>query len=130
LGFSTKVNKVAYASSFGVSDWEYSESQTILVKKLIKDFKAVSVRENDGVLLCKDYLNVDSCCVADPTLLLEKSLYEDLCHDLPSFNKQKYLFYYVLDNNKDKQNYAIELAKKLNLDILIVENKNEGLFLT
>lgn len=130
LGFTGDCKKFSYASSFGVSDWEYSDSETILAKKLIQKFKSVSVREVDGVNLCNQHLDTEAKCVADPTLLLSKDDYNELCQEVPRFTQEKYLFYYVLDNNKDKQKYADNLAKKLNLEILIVENKAGGLFLS
>lgn len=47
--------KIAYAASFGVSEWEYTIEQTKRCANLIKKFDAVSVREDSGVLLCEKY---------------------------------------------------------------------------
>ncbi|WP_390338459.1 polysaccharide pyruvyl transferase family protein [Vibrio harveyi] len=130
LGFVDNCKKLAYASSFGVSNWEYNDVQEKIANELIKNFHRVSVREDDGVKLCQNHLHTEAVCVADPTLLLDKSIYLELCEDISRLSAENYLFYYVLDNNQDKQAYAESLAESLNLQLLTVESKPEGLFLT
>ncbi|WP_133152303.1 polysaccharide pyruvyl transferase family protein, partial [Vibrio splendidus] len=130
LGFKDNCKKLAYASSFGVSDWEYNNIQEKIANDLIKNFDKVSVREEDGVNLCRDHLNTQAVCVVDPTLLLDESVYIDLCEEIPRPCSKDYLFYYVLDNNENKQAYAASLARSLNLELLTVENKSEGLFIS
>ena len=66
------VKRVAYAASFGTDDWEFSKEQTETCQNLIKKFDAVSIRENSGIKLCKDYLHADAIHVLDPTMLLQK----------------------------------------------------------
>lgn len=94
---STK--RVAYAASFGVDNWEYSSKQTKECSMLAKKFDAISVREESGVKLCKDYLGVEATWVLDPTLLLTKEDYLPICADVPVCN-EKYLAVYVLDENE------------------------------
>ena len=70
-----KVKRVAYAASFGTSDWEFSEEETQKCRSLIQKFDLVSVRENDGVILCSEYLDRnDAKWVLDPTMLLPKNI--------------------------------------------------------
>ena len=64
--------RVAYAASFGSDNWEFSEQMTKICADLAKMFDAISVRENSGIKLCKQYLGVDAVHVLDPTLLLER----------------------------------------------------------
>ena len=106
--------KIAYAASFGNSQWEFSEEQTDKCKFLIKQFNSISVREESAVHLCKTKLNADAIQVLDPTLLLDKRYYEALCEDIP-INNQKSLFVYCLDLSDDKINYFQSVADENNL---------------
>lgn len=88
--------RIAYAASFGVDEWEYSEKQTRECSALAKKFKAISVREESGVGLCKKNLEVDATWVLDPTLLLQKEDYLKICEGVPTSSKP-YLAAYVLN---------------------------------
>lgn len=104
--------RLAYAASFGVDDWEYSNEQTQVYKELVKMFDAVSVREESGVRLCWDFLGIRAIHVLDPTLLL---LQEDYISglDLNKFHfRKKGLFFYLLDENEDKKNLTNKLARE------------------
>ena len=68
--------KIAYAASFGTAEWEYSHYLTDKVKSLIKNFDAVSVREDSAVKLCRDYLDTEATWVLDPTMLLDAEDYK------------------------------------------------------
>lgn len=76
-----RIKRIAYASSFGVDDWEYSAEETKKCAKLSKLFDGISVREQSGIDLCKDHLGVDSELALDPTLLLNKDDYVTLIGD-------------------------------------------------
>ncbi len=126
LAFANGMNisKIAYASSFGVDNWEYTPEQTKVCAELIKQFKAVSVREKSGIDLCKKYLNVDAVNVLDPTLLLNKSDYVFLCKDIPTY-EQGYLLVYVLDEDENKYSYIEAFAKQKDLLIKQIHAENK-----
>lgn len=75
------VKRVAYAPSFGTDTWEYSAAQTARCARLLKDFDAVSVREQSGVALCRDHLGASARHVPDPTMLLPASDYSAIIDD-------------------------------------------------
>lgn len=86
--------KISYASSWGKED--FSEQTLKEIAPLFHDFKAVSVREESGVKLCREVAGVDALCVLDPTLLIEDYT--------PYFRKtrlKKELCLFVLDNDKE-----------------------------
>ena len=61
LGFAENwknVKRIAYAASFGVDNWEFTEEQTDECKKLIQKFDFVSVREDTAVNLCSEELGL------------------------------------------------------------------------
>lgn len=102
LKFAKKnpINRIAYAASFGVDDWEYTLKQTRKCSRLAKKFDAISVREESGVELCKEKLGVNASWVLDPTLLLTREDYLRICNEIPICT-EKYLAVYVLDENKE-----------------------------
>ena len=48
---------IAYAASFGIDKWAYSKKETRFCTQKLKEFTAVSVREDSGMELCKRHLN-------------------------------------------------------------------------
>lgn len=117
--YSAKVKRLVYAASFGTSHWEYSEEQTSESRKLARNFDAISVREFDGVDLCRKYLNRnDAITVLDPTLLLEKEEYLKICKDIPLSNKNL-LFAYILDADNEVRSILKNIAEKFGLQLKI-----------
>ena len=108
--------RVAYAASFGIDQWTYTEKQTEKCKKLAKRFNAISVREKSGIKLCEENLEVKAIQVLDPTLLIDKEKYEELCKDVP-VNNTSFLAAYILDLNKEKEEFIYKIAKERNLPI-------------
>lgn len=97
------VKRIAYAASFGTGEWEFSESETKICSQLVKKFDAISVREDSGVRLCKDYLGVDAEHVLDPTLLLEKDDYMKLlARSRQKESSSVKLMAYILDKSPEK----------------------------
>jgi exopolysaccharide biosynthesis predicted pyruvyltransferase EpsI len=115
LSQNDNVKRIAYAASFGVDDWEFSEEDTNVCRNLLQKFDAVSVRENSAVLLCEKYLNrADVMHVLDPTMLLDK---EDYIHLVEKENEPKSLgnlFCYILDEDEKKNEIIKTIAKQTN----------------
>ena len=63
--------------------------------------------------LCEKYLGVESECVLDPTLLLDKEDYLALIGDRYKGAQGKGVFTYFLDTSEDKESAAVQLAAKL-----------------
>lgn len=113
LGDNRSIKRIAYASSFGVDDWEYSVEETIKCANLASLFDAISVRERSGTELCKKYLGVNSEFTLDPTLLLEKADYIGLITNEYKQGDGNGVFTYVLDNNAEKIAAAKYVADSL-----------------
>ncbi|MBN2730384.1 MAG: polysaccharide pyruvyl transferase family protein [Bacteroidales bacterium] len=112
-----KVKRIAYAASFGVDHWEFSQRLTRKCKKLAQKFDAISVREASAISLCKEYLGSDATHVLDPTLLLDKEEYIALVEKDKIAPKPKSLMLYVLDQADDKMAIARKVETKLGLKI-------------
>lgn len=109
------IKRVAYAASFAVDNWEYTEEETRRYRKLAQKFDAISVRESSGIRLCKEFLNVDAQLVLDPTMLLEKEDYIKLVEEAGEKHSEGELFSYVLDKNPEKDNIINGIASKFGL---------------
>lgn len=112
LAFAQKYNciKLAYAASFGVEKWTYSEKLADEARELIKQFNAVSVREDSAMDICRDVLGVDAKTVLDPTLLLTAEVYGQFCEESVAGEKP-YLAAYVLDINDEKNRFIEAVAE-------------------
>lgn len=69
------VKRIAYAPSFGPSEWKYDQKTTDLIKESLSSFDGLSTREQSGADLCKTYLGLDAKVVLDPTLMAPLSAY-------------------------------------------------------
>lgn len=97
------VKKIAYAASFGVDGWEYSERDQKVCAQAAKLFDHISVRENSAVRLCEQYLGVGAEQVLDPTMLLNKADYIKIINDNKEHVSVGNLMTYILDTTPQKR---------------------------
>ncbi len=107
--------KIAYAASFGKDEWEFDEKQSDICTELVKQFDAISVREESGISLCKQHLGVDAEFVLDPTLLLSKEKYSQIIGHTQ--NNGKFIACYCLDMSQETQSEINNIAKTINLPV-------------
>lgn len=115
LGFAPKESlKIAYAPSFGSDIWEFDAEQTLYIEKQLNTFKAISVREIDGIKLLNENvrLKLTPIVVLDPTLLLSKEHYMSIAKHTTRRNG---VLTYILNNNEKKTHAITEFCKKKNL---------------
>lgn len=104
--------KIAYAASFGLETWKASLTLTSRIRELLSQFQSISVREQEGVCLCKEIFGQEAIQVSDPTLLFDRSFYEQLLPATQSSSDDT-LFYYLLGNKKAHQALVRSLSEKL-----------------
>ena len=109
------VRRIAYAASFGTDKWEYEQRTTLRLKELAIKFDLITVREKTGVCLCKDYLGMEAYHVLDPTMLLDKTVYEGLVKEADVPSCQGGLFYYILDPSEEKRQIIERIAESRSL---------------
>jgi uncharacterized protein YqgQ len=108
-----EILRIAYASSFGVDEWEYTEEQTKRCAELAKKFDAISVREDSGIELCRKYLGVEATHVLDPTLLLDKEDYLQLIGPERLKAQPEGVYTYFLDKTSNKLALAQQASDEL-----------------
>lgn len=117
------IKRIAYAASFGINSWSYTEKETEICKSLIKQFNLVTVRELSAVGLCREYLDINAINVLDPTFLLDKCEYQRLIADYKVSNSH-FIFSYLLDETKEKLDLLekISIIKELPIHKIKLEN--------
>lgn len=114
---------ISYAASFGVDTWEFTAKQTASCKTNIHKFKAISVREKDGIKLCEKYLGVTAVHVLDPTMLLKRDDYQFLIDNENEKSSDEKLLHYVLDKNSEKEELINYVADSLGYKIFSAHQK-------
>ena len=115
--------KFSYAPSFGTDKWEFNNEQTEKCRELVKSFTGVSVREQSGVRLCKDYLNIDAKWLLDPTLLLSADDYCSLCVRIKQ-NNDGFIFAYILNYTDEKKMFIEKVSHSLNKRVVLLLAEN------
>lgn len=124
------IKRIAYAASFGTSKWEMNSKTTQKCSKLAQLFDLITVREDSGMILCKDYLSVDAKLVLDPTMLLLKEDYTNLIEEEKEPQSKGNLFYYFLDPNIKKESIVNHIGDKFKLTPFTVMPKYRGANIT
>lgn len=117
LPWVKKAKKIAYAPSFGAKNIMNYATNLNKYKNMIKDFDAISIRENNGKKWLKELCNLNAEVLLDPTLLLEKEDYKVLEDN--SFNvEDKYIFFYSPGFDYKICNFVKKISKKYNLKVI------------
>ena len=119
------IKRFAYAASFGVDEWEYPLDISEELKAAAARFDGISVRENSGVVLCKEHLGCEAVQVLDPTMLLQKDDYVRLIESIHQPKSDGNLFCYILDSTPELEGLVARIAREKNLKPFHV--KAEGL---
>lgn len=119
LDFAKHDQKASYAASFGVSSIEDKYSGE--VAELLKDYKFISVREKQGAGIVQSLSDKEATVVLDPTLLLNGNEWSKLAK--PSkYGKKKFLLVYMLLNSPSLLNFAENMARENNLEVVCIGN--------
>lgn len=121
-----KIKRLSYAASFGTDNWEYTDQQTRRCKALLQVFDAISVRETNGVTLCKKYFDIDSVHVLDPTMLLNEVDYSIFFQKANTPKSNGTLLNYILDENEKKRALIMHVANQKCLRAFSVTNPHEN----
>lgn len=107
LPFKFQGKKIAYAVSVNNTDFT-EERCNDWMKKNIRDFFAISCREKSGSGKISKFANYKNIFTAlDPTLLLNKKQYDEICS--PRIIKHDYIFLYNVWDGGD----ALSIAKMI-----------------
>lgn len=113
--------KIACATSFGASKFNSDLKMRYTARDYLKQFDAISVREDSGVEICLDKFGINAEQIIDPIFWEGEQVFDEIvkkndCDDLP----KRYLLCYMLDPDCEKKDFIQYIAKKNQLEILTV----------
>ena len=114
------IPRFSYAASFGTSVDEYPDELKVDCSILLNKFISLSVREDSAIELLTNVFKIDLPiqAVLDPTLLLSPTIYLNLAKKSAKRFPQEYLFCYILDMTKEKENCLSAIAQEYNIEIV------------
>lgn len=105
--------KISYAVSFGHGvDFAPSDERKEIAQ-LMSRFEGISVREADGVKLCKEEYGINAVQVLDPVFAVDPSVYDNVIADSKFNEDEPYLLTYILDPTPEKREAILHVAKEL-----------------
>lgn len=102
--------KIAYAPSFGISDFSRSDKKKI--QNLVSDFDFVSCREKNGASFLSELLDREVPVVCDPVFLLSKDKWLDI--SIKPHEHKSFIFVYDLNGGKSLIDIARKVSKENN----------------
>lgn len=106
--------KIAYATSFGHGIDFAPDDERVAISKLMKRFDGISLREDDGVTLCRDIYGVNSVQVLDPVFLVDpEKVYKPLIEKSSHKEEEPFIAAYILDPTPEKRAALLHVSEKL-----------------
>lgn len=116
--------KIAYASSFG-SGYIAPDSVRLKVGHYLKKFDAVSVRETEAQVLCKEKFGVKADKVLDAVFLCGRQMFIDLAEQSEVRETAPFISAYILGSNLMKRDVILKIADMLKVSHKIFVDPNE-----
>ena len=113
------VNKVAYATSFGISSLPPKQKE--MAKVFLERIEYLSARETSGHKLIKELTGRNVPIVCDPVMLINTSEWENICATAEK-EKDKYIFCYFLGGNTKAREFAKKLRKATGYKIIALNH--------
>lgn len=117
-----RIRKISYAPSIGVT--ELPNRYRRLYRKLLRDYHAVSVREESAAALLRDISPVPVKTVVDPTMLLPQEEWDFLAREAKvpdKWNAQKpYLLCYFVGDRADYWDYVKRIQDAAGFHVIVI----------
>lgn len=131
LNFSKKQPKISFSASIGTTKLTPEDKEKI--KKSLKDFKAISVREQSAEETIKKLTSrKDIETLVDPTMLLSETEWNNVSkkpEQLNNIKEEKYILNYFLGELPEARKKEIEkIAKKNNCYIINILDTNDPFY--
>ncbi|WP_125722337.1 polysaccharide pyruvyl transferase family protein [Flavobacterium ustbae] len=118
--------KITYAASMGIINVD--DQDKIYLAKMLKNFDAISVREEELKELVEEVIEEKVSLVLDPVFLLTKKQWLSLNNssELPK-KKEKYIFFYQLTPSEEAIEFVDKLSAHYGYKIIEVRGRVEPL---
>ena len=117
LRFAPAEKRVAIAPSFGVARLPPEREETIA--RYLKEFRFLSVREEDGRALIRRRTGLDCPVIPDPTLLVEPGFWTELTEQEPPVASREYVLAYFLGRvSPERRRLIRDYARRAGLPVV------------
>lgn len=117
LAFARPEQKIAYAASLGVPSVSREDAQKL--KEYIRDYRAISVREEAGAGIVRETTGREAQVLIDPTMMLSRKEWLRVAKKPEFFPERKYILTYFLGTKlPETQELLVRLAKERNLELV------------
>ena len=120
--------KISFSTSFGFDEPNIPDDKIQEIKYLYKRFNSLSVREESGVKILKDYFDCDGVHLWDPVLVANPDIFDNLSLQSKRDDKD-YLFAYILDSDEEKLDIIKNTAKNLGLKLILIPKMHSQYYL-
>lgn len=119
--------RIAYASSFGTSGCLGSEGERAAVRKLLKRFRFLSVREKEDVEILKKTFHVKGSKVLDPVFLQNRDFYRRLAEKSRENEEEPFLLSYIVNPTEKIREQLSKLSRERGQKLI---NLKDGISVT
>ncbi len=128
LSFASYNKRISYAASFGIES--LNDYNSNLLKKDIKHFKAISVREDAGKKIVDELTGrTDVEVLIDPTMLLTADDWDKVSKKPTMLKNDKYILNYFLGNlSVERKNEINRVAKENNCEVINILDKDSPFY--
>lgn len=130
LNFVKPFKRISFSASFGISNLpeQYKEK----LKKALKEYKAISVREDAGKKIIEDIVGrKDVQVLVDPTMLLTAEEWDNVAKKPEQLKTDKYILNYFLGKLSEQRKDEIDrIAKENNCEVINILDKNSPFYCT
>ena len=110
--------KYSYAASIGMDNINVNNKNKVIND--LKKFQKINVREETAKALLEENGLTNVSVVMDPVFLIDKKTWLEKMN--LSFDKEIYIFVYMIDNVKENMKKIKRLAKKEKLKVIYINN--------
>lgn len=115
--------RISYAASLGNDSID--PKYVLFYKRYLENFDFISVREESMKDILKDLTDKKLTRVCDPTLLIDKDVYDKLKVET-KYKGKDYIYVHYIGNDEKTYEIADQLSRKLGIPVL--HNRKKGLF--
>ena len=128
LTFADNNQKIAFSASFGVNSIPREKEEN--VRKNLKKFKAISVREDSAKKIVEELTKrKDVQVLIDPTMILTQEEWDKILKKPEQLKHDKYILNYFLGGlSKERKKEIYRIAEKNNCEVINVLDKRSEFY--
>ena len=117
--FKTKPTAKIITWSISMNDLGLDENEKGYVRLHLENFSAISVREESLKTMLSDFTNKEIIQTLDPTLLLPRNKWEELCHPV---KERDYIAVYAIQGEAETINLARAIGERMQKKVVVIHN--------